>query len=93
MLAATGGSIALGVAVFCLAAFAIVFGGIVFGELAARTEGPCGLIAYAETFVVRRFGVAVGWLIVFGYLPSLVAVVSWAVSIYACILFGIEAGI
>ncbi len=93
VLAATGGSIALGVAVFCLAAFAIVFGGIAFSELAARTEGPGGLIAYAETFVGRRFGVAVGWFIVFGYLPSLVAVVSWAVGIYACILFDIEAGI
>lgn len=93
VLAATGGSITLGVVVFCLAAFAIVFGGISFSELAARTEGPGGLIAYAETFVGRRFGVAVGWFTIFGYLPSIVVVVSWAVGIYTCILFDIDAGI
>ncbi len=93
VLAATGGSIALGVAVFCLAAFAIVFGGISFSELAARTEGPGGLIAYAETFVGKRFGVALGWFTIFGYLPSIVVVVSWAVGIYTCILFDIDAGI
>ncbi|WP_180326487.1 APC family permease [Raoultibacter phocaeensis] len=93
VLAATGGSITLGVVLFCLAAFAIVFGGIAFSELAARTEGPGGLIAYAETFVGRRFGVAVGWFTIFGYLPSIVVVVSWAVGIYTCILFDVEAGI
>ena len=93
VLAATGGSIVLGVAMFCLAAFAIVFGGITFSELAARTEGPGGLIAYAETFVSKRFGVAVGWFTIFGYLPSIVVVVSWAVGIYTCILFDIDAGI
>lgn len=93
VLAATGGNIALGVAVFCLAAVAIVFGGISFSELASRTEGPGGLIAYANKFVGRRFGAAVGWFTIFGYLPSLLVIVSWAVGIYTCILFNIDAGV
>lgn len=93
VLAATGGSIVLGVAVFCLAALAIVFGGISFSEFAARTEGPGGFISYAETFVGKRFGAAVGWFTIFGYLPSIIVVVSWAVGIYTCILFDIDAGL
>ena len=82
VLTATGGDIGLGVLVFVLASIAIVFGGITFSELAARSSGPGGPIAYAEHFVGKRFGAAIGWFTIFGYLPSLMIVVSWAVGIY-----------
>ncbi|MEG0374932.1 MAG: APC family permease [Raoultibacter sp.] len=93
VLTATDGNIGLGVLVFCLASVAIVFGGITLSEMAARTEGPGGPIAYANKFVGTRFGAAIGWFTIFGYMPSLIIVVSWAVGIYTCILFNIDAGV
>ena len=48
ILLATGGNVPLGVAVFLLGGIGIVFGGLCLGELAARTDRPGGVIAYAE---------------------------------------------
>ena len=89
----TDGNILQGVIVFCLAGIAIVFGGLVIGELASQTEEPGGLIAYAEIFSGRRTACAFGWFQVFIYYPILVAVVSRVIGIYIMILFGINGGI
>ena len=48
ILVATGGSIALGVLVFCIAAIAIIFGSLTISQLASRSSQSGGLIAYAE---------------------------------------------
>lgn len=90
ILVATGGSIPLGVLVFALGAVAIIFGGLSMSTLAARTERPGGALAYAEEFCGKRMGAAFGWFQIFVYYPTLVAVVSWVVGIYACVLFNLE---
>ena len=93
VLIATGGSVALGILVFCIAASAIIFGSLSIAELATRTDQPGGIIAYAEAFVGSRAAFLFGWMQNFIYYPTITAVVSWVIGIYGCILFGLEASL
>ena len=90
ILVATGGSIALGVLVFFIAAIAIIFGSLTISQLASRSSKEGGLIAYAEEYYNKSTSCAFGWFQTFLYFPTLIAVVSWVAGIYICILFGIE---
>ena len=90
ILVATGGNIGLGVIVFCIAAIAIIFGGLAMGELASRTTEPGGVIAYAEMCWDKRIACAFGWFMTFLYYPTLIAVVAYVAGIYLCMLFGIN---
>lgn len=91
ILIATGGSIPLGVLVFCLAAISIIFGSLTIAELASRTTKSGGIIAYAEDTCNKYVACAFGWFHTFLYYPTLIGVVSWVAGIYICLLFGIEA--
>ncbi len=90
ILVATGGNVALGVVVFCIAALSIIFGSLTISRLAAMTDKPGGAIAYGEEFVHPRFGSAFGWFQIFVYYPSLAVLISWVVGVYTCILFDLE---
>ena len=90
ILVATGGSVALGVLVFCIAAIAIIFGSLTISQLASRSAKEGGLISYAEEYYNKSMSCAFGWFQTFLYFPTLIAVVSWVAGIYICILFGIE---
>ncbi len=86
----TQGSVLLGIVVFVIAAFAIIFGCLAISQLASRTDKPGGLISYAEHFVGLGASCAFGWFHTFLYLPTLAAVVSWVSGIYISQLFGIR---
>lgn len=90
ILIATGGNIGLGVLVFCIAAIAIIFGGLSMGELASRTTEPGGVIAYAEMCCNKSIACAFGWFMTLLYYPTLIAVVSYVAGIYLCMLFGVN---
>lgn len=90
ILVATGGSISLGVIVFCLAAIAIIFGSLTISELASRTSQAGGVISYAEDSYNKSVACAFGWFQTFLYFPTLIAVVAWVAGIYICMLFGLE---
>lgn len=90
ILVATGGSISLGILVFCLAAIAIIFGSLTVSELASRTTQAGGVIAYAEESYNKSIACAFGWFQTFLYFPTLIAVVAWVAGIYICMLFGVE---
>lgn len=90
ILIATGGSISLGVLVFCVAAIGIIFGSLTISELASRNSKAGGIITYAEYSYNKSIACAFGWFHTFLYYPTLIAVVSWVTGIYTCILFGIE---
>lgn len=90
ILVATGGSIFLGVLVFCVAAIGIIFGSLTISELASRNSKAGGIITYAEYSYNESIACAFGWFHTFLYYPTLIAVVSWVTGIYTCILFGIE---
>jgi len=90
ILLATGGSVSLGVLVFCIAAISIIFGSLTISELAARNDKAGGIITYAEDCYNPYVACAFGWFHTFLYYPTLTAVVSWVAGIYMCILFNIE---
>ncbi len=86
----TRGNLFLGVIVFCIAALSIIFGSLTISELASRTDTAGGIITYTERFCSSNAACAFGWFHTFIYYPTLVAVVSWVIGIYASMLFGLE---
>lgn len=90
ILIATGGNVALGVAMFLLAATTIVFGGLTLARFASRTDGAGGPIAYAERFLGPHRLTFVGWHFTFLYLPMVTAIICWVVGVYACMTFGLD---
>lgn len=90
ILIATNGNVVMGVLVFCLAALCVIFGCLNIAELARRTEGTGGIIAYAEKFVSKKASCIFGWFYVLLYYPTLIVVVAWVIGIYSTMLFGID---
>ncbi|PID34656.1 MAG: amino acid permease [candidate division SR1 bacterium] len=86
----THGNVFLGVIIFVLAAFAIIFGSLSIAQLAMRTDKPGGLITYADEFVSRRAAGMMGWFQIFLYYPTLAVIVSWVVGVYVALLFGVQ---
>lgn len=89
ILVATNGNIFLGILAFCIAAISIIFGSLTVAELAARNDKAGGVISYAEEYYNGGVACALGWFQTFLYYPTLIAVVTYIVGIYACMLFGI----
>lgn len=83
----TGGSVIKGVMLFCLAAMGIVFGSLTIAILATKTTKPGGVITYADEYIGRKVAGCFGWFQIFIYYPALIAVVSWIVGVYMCMLF------
>ncbi len=90
ILVATGGNVALGVAMFLLAATTIVFGGLTLARFASQTAGAGGPIAYAERFLGPKRLTFIGWNFTFIYLPIVTGVICWVVGVYACMAFGLS---
>lgn len=86
----TNGNVTLGILIFVIAAFAIIFGSLTISQLARRTDKPGGLITYVEEFVGTNYSKAFGWFQMFLYMPTLAAVIPWVVGIYICQLFAID---
>ncbi|MEG0379348.1 MAG: amino acid permease, partial [Eubacterium sp.] len=91
ILIATGGSVILGIIIFCFAAVSIIFGSLTVAELASRTDEPGGILTYARTFINPTAGSAYGWFQTFVYLPTITVILSWVSGIYFCIFFNIDA--
>lgn len=85
----TGGSVALGVMVFAIAAISIIFGSLAVCQLALRSDKPGGVITYMEETWSKSLAGAFGWFHALIYLPTLIVVVSWVAGIYICQLFGL----
>ena len=90
VLVATGGSVALGVAMFCIASVVIVFGGLTLSVYAARSESAGGLLSYADDYLPKPLARAFNWNFAILYLPVISAVLSWVVGVYFCMVFGLE---
>ncbi|MGB4659744.1 MAG: APC family permease [Mobilitalea sp.] len=86
----TGGSIGLGVLVFCIGAFGIIFGSLTLTELSIRTEKNGGFVGYYEDFISKKIACGFGWFQTFVYYPTLIVVVAWVAGIYTCLLFGLD---
>lgn len=85
----TNGNIFLGILVFIIAAFSIIFGSLSISELASRTDEAGGIINYSEKYWNKKTACAYGWFQTFIYYPTIVSVVAWVCGIYISMLFGI----
>lgn len=90
ILAATNGSIILGVIIFFIASIGIIFGGLSIAELASRSNNSGGIIGYVEEYTDNSIACATGWFLSLLYYPTLLSVVSWVAVIYLSQLFNIE---
>lgn len=93
ILVATNGSIFLGVCLFALAAFSIIFGSLTIGQLASRSENPGGMITYAQDFIGDQAACSFGWFQTFIYYPTITVVVAWVIGVYTGILFHLNASL
>lgn len=89
----TGGNAWLGVLVFCIGAWSIIFGSLTLTELSIRTKKNGGIVGYYEEFISKKVACGFGWFQTFVYFPTLNAVISWVASIYTCSLFGINSSL
>lgn len=85
----TGGNVWLGVLVFVIGAFCVIFGSMTLSQLASRTKKIGGVISYFEEFISPRAGAAFGWFQMFVYFPTITAVVSWVSGIYTLSLLNL----
>ena len=92
VLIATGGSVPLGVAMFCIASVVIVFGGLTLSVYAARSEEAGGVLAYADTYLPTPLARIFNWNFTVLYLPCIAAVLCWVTGVYACMVFGLGDG-
>lgn len=86
----TNGNIFLGILVFVIAAFSIIFGSLSVSSLASRTDEAGGIISYCEKYWSKSIACAYGWFQTFVYYPTLTAVVAWVSGVYITMLFGIN---
>ncbi len=85
----TAGNITMGVLVFALGAFGIIFGGLTISEYTQRDESVGGIISYCEMAWGKTVGYIAGWFQVMFYYPALTAIVTWVGAQYTCALFGL----
>ncbi|WP_186805103.1 APC family permease [Alkalibacterium kapii] len=93
ILKSTGGSVWLGVLVFAIGAFCVIFGSITLSQLASRSTKQGGVISYYEEFVSSRFASAFGWFQMLVYFPTITAVVSWVSGIYTISLLNLPSAL
>ena len=89
ILSYTGGNVWLGVLVFCIGAWGIIFGSLSLTELSIRTSKNGGVVGYFEAFISDKIACGFGWFQTFVYFPTLIVVLGWVSGIYTCSLFGI----
>lgn len=87
----TGGNVLLGVLVFCIGAFSIIFGSLSITELSIRTKKNGGMVGYFEEFISYQMASAFGWFQTFVYFPTINAVISWVAGIYLLSLLHMNA--
>lgn len=89
ILRATNGNVLLGVALWIVGAFGIVFGGLCIAQYARKTSVVGGLITYCELAWGKTFAYLAGWFQTVFYFPAIIAVLSWIASVYIGLTFGI----
>ena len=90
ILVATGGSVALGVMLWVLAAIGIIFGGLSIAEYAKVESKAGGLITYCEMAWGNIWGYLAGWFQTILYFPAITSILCWVAAVYIGLLFGIS---
>ncbi|MGB4984791.1 MAG: APC family permease [Erysipelotrichaceae bacterium] len=85
---AVEGNILLGILVFVIGAFGIIFGGLTLSTYAKNNDKAGGLISYCEDALGNRFGYMVGIFQTYIYFPIITCILTWVCANYLLTLFG-----
>lgn len=88
VLVLTEGNVLLALVAWVVGAFSMIFGALVFSELASRIQNTNGIVDYSEAAYGPRFGYLVGWFNGVVYYMPLAAILAWVSAMYTMILFG-----
>lgn len=89
ILIATQGNVLMGILLWVMGAFGIVFGGLCISQYARKSSEAGGLITYCEIAWGKTFAYLAGWFQTIFYFPAIIAVLSWIAAIYIGLIFGI----
>ncbi len=90
ILYATQGSVKLGVLLWVLSAFGIIFGGLTVSLYAKKESKAGGLITYSEMAWGKKWGYIAGWFQTVFYYPAITGILAFVASVYLGLLFGIN---
>lgn len=82
------GNVAVGIAVFLVAAIGIIFGGLTVSQYAQKDNNVGGIITYCEMAWGKTVGYIAGWFQSVFYFPAICAVIAWVAANYTCALVG-----
>lgn len=88
VLTLTKGNVLLALVAWILGAVSMIFGALVFAELASRIQNTNGIVDYSEAAYGKRFGYLVGWFNGVVYYMPLTAILAWVSAMYTMILLG-----
>lgn len=90
VLYATKGNVGLGILLWIVGAFGIVFGGLCVAQYAKKSAAVGGLITYCEMAWGKNFAYLAGWFQTVFYFPAIISVLSWIGAIYIGLVFGVS---
>ncbi|QVK19359.1 amino acid permease [Mycoplasmatota bacterium] len=82
----SGGNLLLSLLAWIVGAFAMIFGALVFAEVANRIEKVNGIVDYTEEAYGKLAGYMMGWFKGLLYYFPLTAVLGWVSSMYTVLL-------
>lgn len=88
VLAATGGSMPLGIAAWVITGLLMIICSAQFAVMATKYEKVSGVVDYAEATCGKNYAYYLAWFMVNIYYPGMTSVLAWVSARYLGVLFG-----
>ena len=88
ILAATGGSMPLGIAAWAITGLIMIISSAQFAVMATKYEKVSGVVDYAEAICGKNYAYYLAWFMVNIYYPGMTSVLAWVSARYVGVLFG-----
>ncbi len=88
VLAATGGSMPIGIAAWIITGMLMIICSAQFAVMATKYEKVSGVVDYAEATCGKSYAYYLAWFMVNVYYPGMTSVLAWVSARYLGVLFG-----
>ena len=88
VLAATGGSMSIGIAAWVITGLLMIICSAQFAVMATKYEKVSGVVDYAEATCGKGYAYFLAWFMVNIYYPGMTSVLAWVSARYLGVLFG-----
>ncbi len=88
VLAATGGSMSIGIAAWVITGLLMIICSTQFAVMATKYEKVSGIVDYAEATCGKGYAYYLAWFMVNIYYPGMTSVLAWVSARYLGVLFG-----